>query len=557
MVPPVPLLRLSLSSLLLLLILSTDRTTANDDPVDGRVAVFDLDNATSVLHSRGLTLILLHNQYCAGCQQLREKMRAAAAVHASVAAGSPANLETAGFAETDVSRSPGLLQAFALRELPALRIHRGSDNLTWEYRGGLQPEEMAAHLHTLARAQTRQPRLLRSTADVDDLAESATHIALVAVGPGARDRRVAGLLNSVAESDIVRALEPAGFAVGALIDVDVSKQLGTAIPRRLRELESIVQQQAANSTASATSALMLVLLQRHDGYKWFSWSECGWPSTTDLTSWIAAHAIRKPPLVQLTPHSLTDSLLEKLRIGGPPTALLVSFSTTRELREDGAAYTALARAAAEYSDSLKFGYVDCDAWPELAHRLRGSRSEHDLMVIDMQTSTLLVQQQPLGGVAAADVAYSGSISSSRLQDFVQQYLRGELKRLSELPFHDASPSTRVEEAVVGAGWAGTGVAEHRGNQHLQRPAVGRLYAADFHSMSLRDSTVSAQGGNASVPTMVAFLLPWCGFSMQVEPLIEELAAVAGIADLPVNIMRYDVTATNPLPEDIASTLCTF
>ena len=66
--------------------------------------------------------------------------------------------------------------------------------------------------------------------------------------------------------------------------------------------------------------------------------------------------------------------------------------------------------------------------------------------------------------------------------------------------------------------------------------------------------MSAQGGNASVPTMVAFLLPWCGFSMQVEPLIEELAVVALMADLPVNVMRYDVTATNPLPEDIASTI---
>ena len=41
--------------------------------------------------------------------------------------------------------------------------------------------------------------------------------------------------------------------------------------------------------------------------------------------------------------------------------------------------------------------------------------------------------------------------------------------------------------------------------------------------------------------------------MQVEPLIEELATVAVMANLPINIMRYDVTATNPLPEDIAST----
>lgn len=548
-------LRLPLS---LLLLLSTHRTTADNDPVSGRVAVFGMGNASSVLHSRGLTLILLHNQYCAGCDHLRHQMRAAAALHATLGGDSSADTVSSGFAETDVSQSPGLLQAFALRELPALRIHRSSDNLTWEYGAGLSPDEMAAHLHTLARAQAKLPRLLRRPADVDELAEAASHIALVVAGPGARDGRVADLLYRVAESDTVRALEPTGLAVRALVDDGDAAQQGTVKPRRLSELESAVLQLAANSTASVSPALTLVLLQRHEGLRWFSWDGSGWPSAAELASWIAAHAVKKPSLVQLTPHSLTDSLLEQLRKDGPPTALLVGFSSAGELSKDGATRVALAKAAAEYSESIVFGYLDCHAWPELAHRLRGSRSEHDLMVIDTLTSAVLVERQPVAGMAANPrVAGAGPIPWLRIQTFVQQYLRGELTRLSDLPFHDSPSlgSTRDAEALVGVGWAGTGVGDHGINTRhpLPRPAVGRLYAADFHSTSLRDLTVSAQGGNASVPTMVAFLLPWCGFSMQVEPLIEELATVAVMANLPINIMRYDVTATNPLPEDIAST----
>jgi thiol-disulfide isomerase/thioredoxin len=555
---PLPGLRLLRLALALLLLLSTHWSTADDDLVAGGVAVFDISNATSVLHARGLTLILLHNQYCAGCQHLRQQMRAAAVLHAAAGGSSSVDTVSSGFAETDISQNPGLLQAFALHELPALRIHRSSDNLTWEYSGGLSPDEMAAHVRTLARAQTKLPRMLRNVADVDELAEAATHIALVAAGPGARDGRVSELLRRVAESDVVRALEPTGLAVGALVDADAAAQQVAHKPRRLRELESAVLQLTANSTASISSALTLVLLQRHECLRWFSWHGLSWPSAADLRSWIVAHAVKKPSLVQLTPHSLTANLLEKIRTGGPPTAMLVGFSSAGELREDGAARVALARAAVEYGDSIVFGYLDCDTWPELAHRLRGSRSEHDLMVIDTLTSTVLVERQAelLGRATAADMAGAGSISWSQLQDFVQRYLRGELARLSDLPFHDslAHGNTRDAEGLIGTGWAGTGDAAHNSDHPLQIPAVGRLYAADFQSTSLRDSTVSAQGGNASVPTMVAFLLPWCGFSIQVEPLIEELAAVAAMADLPVNVMRYDVTATNPLPEDIASTL---
>ena len=552
--------RLLQLALALLLLLSTQWTTADDDVIDGRVAVFDISNASSVLHAHGLTLILLHNQYCAGCHHLRHQMRAAAVIHAAVGGSSSVEIVSSGFAETDVSQNPGLLQAFALHELPALRIHRSSDNLTWEYSGGLSPDEMVAHMRTLARAQGKLPRLLRSVADVDELAQAATHIALVVAGPGARDGRVSELMRRVAESDVVRALEPTGLAVGALVDPDAVAQQGAARPRRLRELQSAVLQLTTNSTASVTSALTLVLLQRHESLRWFGWDSLGWPSAADLRSWIVAHAVQKPSLVQLTPHSLTGSLLEKIR-KGPPTALLVSFSSAGELSEDGATRITLARAAVEYGDSIVFGYLDCDAWPELAHRLRGSRSEHELMVIDTLTSTVLVERQtePLGEGTTADMVSAESISWSRLQGFVQQYLRGELARLSDLPFRAslARGDTRDAEGRIGTGWAGTGDTALDSERPLRIPPVGRLYAADFRSMSLRDSTVSAQGGNSSVPTVVAFLLPWCGFSIQAEPLIEELAAVAAMAGLPVNVMRYDVTATNPLPEDIASTfVCT-
>ena len=53
-------------------------------------------------------------------------------------------------------------------------------------------------------------------------------------------------------------------------------------------------------------------------------------------------------------------------------------------------------------------------------------------------------------------------------------------------------------------------------------------------------------------TCVAFLLPWCGFSVQVEPILEEVSAVASLASLPFNVGRYDVTPTNSLPDHLLS-----
>lgn len=555
----------------------------------GQLAVFGAANATAVLQSRALTLILLHNRYCADCQRLRQQLGAAAALHAASASGD-AYAASGGFAETDIGQSPGLLQAFALRELPALRIHRSADNLTWEYGGGLAPHEMAAHMHALVRSHAGQPRPLRGAADLDALTAAATHVALVVGGPGARqDGRVAELLRSVAEFAAVRELEPTGLATGALAD---GGRLWGAGPAALRR--------AANSTAAATPALSLALLQLHDGggVRWFGWQGRGWPSAAELASWVAAHAVRRPPLVELSPHSLTDELLEELRNGSPPTALLIGFGSTEELAEGGELREALQRAAAEYSGSLTLGYLDHEAWPELARRLRGSRSEHGLMVIDMLKASVMVERQPPqgmvptasdaddGAAAGADV---GSVSSwLRLRTFAEKHLRDELTPLSELPFHDddsskssastppagaatappaplsslplssAQRGTRDAEALLGAGWAGgggsSGSGTIAGHRSLRADGVRRLYAADFRSTSLRDTILAEQGANASVPTLVAFLLPWCGFSIQVEPLLEELAAVARLAALPVNVMRYDVTPTNPLPEHLIGKL---
>ena len=502
----------------------------------GGAAAFGAANASAVLRSRTLTIILLHNRYCTDCQRLRRRLEAAAALHAGAGAGA----SSGGFAEADVGENSALIGAFALREVPAMRIHRSTDNLTWEYRGGLEPQQMAAHLAALVRGHLQKPRVLRSAADLQALTASANRVALVAGGPGAGDWRVAELLHQVADSAEVRELEPTGVKVGAFAD---GVPGGTIATGRFFGMDLALQ---PNRTATMDPALSLALIRRSGPSKqeWFGWTASGWPSALELTSWVAAHAAAVPLLVQLTPRSLTDELLEELRASNK--SLLIVFGRTEEFAEGSAVRSALTRAAGAYRHSLLVGFLDYEAWPELAQRLRGARTEHLLAVIDVMNAAVLVD--PAASQQQADAG-----SWLHLQVFCERFVKAELKPLAQLPFGAgaaASPAEKRDgEARIGVGWAG-----NPSGDRSHGPGVSRLFAPDFQSASLQQAGVAEQGGDPNVPTLVAFMLPWCGFSIQAEPLMEELSAVAALADLPVNVMRYDVTATNPLPDYLVASV---
>ena len=513
-------LRAQLVLLLLLLLApklgaALDETAAIGAAGAGAVVGIGGANASVELQARAFSLVHFHNRYCAGCQLLRRRMAAAAALYADSGAAAPPR---GGFAEADAAADPGLLQIFGLRELPALRVFRAADNRSWPYVGGLDAAAMAAHLVRLVRAEAAQPLPIRTVSDIAALGHAANSVALVLPGTPAPDARALGLLRRVADAPAVRALEPTGLRVGAVVTPQARRHLAMATPRS-----------PVNATPAAVLSLVAV---RRSTTEWKRW-DGGWPGVTELAEWVAGYGA--PALTRLTPRVLSDQLLEDARSSS--VSLLVACGGAADLEPGAALHEALLRAATVYSGSLRVGYLDVEAWPELALRLRGSRQQHALLVIDVRDGVVLAP--------ALAAEPSSAWSWLRVQRFCDTFVQGKLRPLVELPFDSPCAGRRCgreQEERLWASWAGL-------DRGLRDEGVTRLFARDFGGAA---QSPSGTAGNASVPTLVAFLLPWCGFSVQVEPVLEEVSAVASLASLPFNVGRYDVTPTNSLPDHLLS-----
>ena len=481
-------------------------------------------NVSDALLQCNFTVLLLFNQYCSDCRRLQHQFCAAAQAYDGPE-------QAARFAQADTTTDKSLLRVFGVSQVPVILVYRSSDSAWWPYTGELSHRAISSQVSALASAAPFEWHEVLSAAEADDMAADGLSIAIFASAPESHDgvAHKVQLFQNVSDAPCVRQAAPGGVTVGVL----------TADSRPYFKLHS---HRPDN----------LTLLAKFGDNHLVQWQGTEWPTVDEAEKWLVKHATT-PTLLELTPHSMSDAVLDAAREKNQSLLVIFCSMSSRCPGQgyDGTWGQEMMHLVTSYSSSLRVCWLDESVWPELAFRLRGPSTSHDMLIIDVRGTVVLVDPTPRTAAEIQLVQSKESLLASARR-FCERFLNGELRSLALLGpklLYSGRQSATQQQVLL------------RGNFQTAGPdsrsGVRNLFASDFCAPLDPIRPCTGEDGwilNSNRVAIVAFLLPWCVFSMQLEPLLDELFLVASMAEVPVDVGIFHVSPTNSIPEHLAKTV---